>query len=79
MPRRETKTGAPGIEPATMSVPAMDRPSVVFAWFLDGIKVEGPDDESVYFICDSCSERVVEIEHGDSLRVLFNTVLAHTC
>lgn len=71
--------GAPGIEPATMSVPAMDRPSVVLAWFLDGIRVEEHEDGPPFFTCDSCSERLVQIENGDSLRVLFNTVLAHTC
>lgn len=72
------KTGLTGIEPAELSVPAMDRPSVAFALFLDNMRIER-DDPMEYVTCAVCSERVVEVEDSDTLRVLFNTVLAHSC
>lgn len=62
------------IEPHTMTVPRMDRPSVAFAWFLETMEVE-----SGAMICTLCSEIVCAIEDSDNLRVLLNTALAHGC
>ncbi len=75
------------LEPAEMSVPAMDRPSLVLAWFMDNIVVESEvlaDAGAglvveMYLTCKVCTERICEIEDGDTLRVLFNTALAHGC
>lgn len=81
MARKTTKrTGLEGIEPHTMSLPAMDRVSVTFALMLDGFKVERDDEgERLLMVCDYCTEGLFVIEPGDSLRVMFNTALAHTC
>jgi hypothetical protein len=82
------KVGLTSIEPAQLSVPAMDRPAVAFALFLDNMRIEveseaeSDDTRTVrdFFItCQVCSERVVEVEDNDTLRVLFNTMLAHSC
>lgn len=78
------KTGLTSIEPATLQVPAMDRPSVAFALFLDNMAIEFDDTElsdrsTAYITCQVCTERVVEVEDGDTMRVLFNTILAHSC
>lgn len=69
------------IEPASMTLPAMDRPSVAFAWFLDSILVEDGygDRENLLLSCQVCSESICAIDGGDTLRVLLNTALAHTC
>lgn len=85
MPHRDIKaTMMEALEPANMSVPAMDRPSVVLAWFMDNIIIEAPplgdlNDTTMYLTCKMCSERICEVEDGDTLRVLFNTALAHGC
>ncbi len=78
------KTGLVGIEPAELQVPTMDRPSIAFALFLDNMRVEQDyhavdSSTSTYVTCQVCGERIVEVEDGDTLRVLFNSVLAHTC
>lgn len=79
------KVGLTSIEPPELHVPAMDRPSVAFALFLDNMRIEddyslnGSDDHYTYITCQVCSERVVEVDDGDTMRVLFNTILAHTC
>jgi hypothetical protein len=79
------KVGLTSIEPAELHVPAMDRPSVAFALFLDNMRIETDegvptvDFDHTYITCQVCSERVVEVDDGDTLRVLFNTILAHTC
>lgn len=70
------------IEPASMTLPAMDRPSVAFAWFLDSMAVIEDTDESTTLPtleCSLCGDAVCAIEDGDTLRVLLNTALAHTC
>ncbi len=67
-----------GIEPSEMSVPAMDRPSVAFAWFLDSMTVSLDEDALILF-CTLCEGMVCAIEDGDTLRVLLNTALAHNC
>lgn len=72
------KTGLVSIEPPELHVPAMDRPSVAFALFLDNMCVE-VDEYHTYITCQVCSTRVVEVEDGDTMRVLFNTILAHSC
>lgn len=82
------KTGLVSIEPAELQVPTMDRPSIAFALFLDNMRIEkdsaSPNDDDggwseTYITCQVCSTRVVEVDEGDTLRVLFNTVLAHSC
>ena len=75
------KTGLEAMEPSKMAaVPKMDRVSVTFALALDSFVI-GEDDEGfhTYLICTHCTEVVCEVEHDDSLRVLLNTALAHTC
>lgn len=84
MAARKPKRVNTAIEPTRLSLPAMDRPSVAFAWFLDSISVEAyvNDDvqgNAVYLTCDLCSTWICTIEDGDTLRVLLNTALAHTC
>lgn len=66
------------IEPHTMSLPAMDRPSVLFAWALDNFTFES-DDIQMWLVCGACSERVCSVEEPDTLRVILNTALAHGC
>lgn len=70
-----------------VNVPAMDRPSVAFAWFLDSIVFETeaanfPDEKDhpeMLMSCKLCGEDICEVSDGDKLRVLLNTALAHTC
>lgn len=68
------------LEPAEMSVPAMDRPSVILAWFMDSIRFS-QDEYAEYCTleCTVCGDSICEVEDGDTLRVLFNTALAHGC
>lgn len=77
-----SKPGITGIEPGPMTVPAMDRPSIAFAWFLDAMLVDW-NDETVnphpVLTCQVCGEGVCAIEDNDTLRVLLNTALAHSC
>lgn len=61
-----------------IDVPAMDRPSVAFAWFLDSMVVEFFSD-GPGLTCNLCAESVCLIEEADTLRVLLNTALAHDC
>lgn len=79
---KQTDSG-PGFDTETMTLPTMDRPSVVFAWFMDGIAIEDEyvDTEAhyVYLICTACADRIMEVNDGDTLRVIFNTALAHRC
>lgn len=68
------------IEPHTMTLPAMDRPSVVLAWFMDNITVEmNGVGEGLCLTCNLCSDPIMDIDDGDTLRVMFNTALAHGC
>jgi hypothetical protein len=60
-------------------VPAMDGPSVAFAWFLDSMRVETGEPQDLMLVCQLCGEDVCEVEDGDTLRVLLNTALQHTC
>jgi hypothetical protein len=63
-----------------VSVPAMDRPSVILAWFMDSIKFEQVEyEENITMECSVCGDSICEVESGDTLRVLFNTALAHGC
>lgn len=80
MPRK-TEQHMIAIEPATMTVPTMDRPSIAFAWFLDSIRVEKMDESEEHLIieCTLCGESICEIKDGQSLRVILNTALAHGC
>lgn len=66
------------MEPALMQVPTMDRPSVALAWFMDTMNFES-DGIQMWMACGLCSERVCSVEESDTLRVLFNTALAHGC
>lgn len=72
------------IEPSRLSLPAMDRPSVAFAWFLDSMIVATdangatPPTET-WLECSLCGFHVCDIEDTINLRVLLNTALAHTC
>lgn len=80
MPRK-TDDG-PGFDTETMTLPTMDRPSVVFAWFMDGIEVEDRNPGGEFdpvFTCAACGEHIMDIDAGDTLRVIFNSVLAHRC
>lgn len=66
------------IEPGT--VPAMDRPSIAFARFLDNIVIETTDDmHRPVMTCNLCGDGICLIDPGDTLRVLLNTALAHDC
>ena len=68
------------IEPHTMTVPKMDRPSIAFAWFLETMEIESETDSTTrVLVCLLCHEYVCEIDDGDTLRVLLNTALAHGC
>lgn len=80
MARKPAKRGLTGIEPSEMSVPAMDRPSIAFAWFLDRMLIETTDDDHrPMLVCELCGRGICLIDSGDNLRVLLNTALAHTC
>lgn len=66
--------------------PAMDRPSIAFAWFLDSMVIGCMEDENghrlnddLVLLCTLCGDEVCEVEDGDSLRILLNTALAHDC
>lgn len=65
------------------AVPAMDRPSIAFARFLDSMVVTAePNDpkvEGLVLTCELCGVDVCEVEPGDTMRVLLNTALAHDC
>lgn len=65
----------------TGSVPAMDRPSIVLAKALDSIVIEPASDEaaSPMLVCNQCGDSLCLVEEGDTMRVLFNTALAHVC
>lgn len=78
-PKRTHKHEA--IEPTLMQVPQMDRPSVALAWFLDSMIVEEDtlEESGLVMACRLCGESLFGVEHGDTLRVLFNGALAHTC
>jgi len=76
------KTGLEAMEPSKMAaVPKMDRVSVTFALMLDSFVIECNETTSpdVMLTCSLCTEHVCTVEEGDSLRVLLNTALAHTC
>lgn len=78
MPRKTE--GFPGTETGPMSLPKMDRPSVMFAHLLDAVAIEDEAEGfTKYLMCAVCSERVCEVEDGDTMRVLLNTALAHKC
>lgn len=81
MPKAEQEMIA--IEPATMTVPTMDRPSIAFAWFLDNITVEVDVENwnSAQVVCALCRGIILEVDEGSemSLRVILNTALAHGC
>lgn len=77
MPRK-TEPVMIAIEPATMSVPTMDRPSIAFAWFLDNIEVYN-DGDVVEWLCTLCNKNIMDVTDGQSLRVVLNTALAHGC
>lgn len=66
-----------------MSVPAMDRPSIAFARFLDSIKFETSDDMppevTMLMTCTLCGLVICFVEDNDTMRVLLNTALAHDC
>lgn len=67
-----------------MTMPAMDRPSVAFAHFLDSMKImDGPEDEGsmsgLFLCCTVCMTSICWVDDDDSLRTLLNTALAHMC
>lgn len=78
MTAKKTTKPALGIEPSKMTVPAMDRPSIAFAWFLETMIVED-HGERLTMACSLCVEDVCSVEAGDTLRALLNTALAHNC
>lgn len=62
------------------TVPAMDRPSIAFARFLDSIVIENSrDPDAMLLTCDLCSVTICTVDPHDTLRVLLNTALAHEC
>lgn len=76
-PIRPTNTA---IEPTQMRVPTMDRPSLAFAWFLDSIVLDYDDEHNgLLLTCSLCGDGLCAVEAADTLRVLLNTALAHTC
>ena len=80
MARKAAKPGITGIEPHQMSLPAMDRPSVAFAWFLDSMIIAWDDEgERLLLVCNLCQDGLCTVDDSDTLRVLLNTALAHTC
>jgi hypothetical protein len=63
-----------------MTMPAMDRPSVWFAKFLDSVVIHGAGDpDHLRMECDLCGDLICHVEPNDTLRVLLNTALAHEC
>jgi hypothetical protein len=83
MPRKKPEPkGLVGIEPSQMTLPAMDRVSVSFALILDNMWIENRDETGDFdpvLACNICGETLCEIDAADTLRVLLNTALAHTC
>lgn len=66
------------------AVPKMDRVSVTFALMLDSFRIEDSSPSKAtadihYLVCSLCEDRLCEVEDGDTMRVLFNTALAHSC
>lgn len=80
MPKRESN-GFPGTETGPMTLPKMDRPSVMFAHLLDAVSVtfKYPDEQTMMFTCNVCFADICDIDDGDTMRVLLNTALAHKC
>lgn len=76
---RKKQVGLEGIETGPMSVPKMDRISVTFALMLDSFAIEDQYGEKPVLACTLCGESLCDVEGGDTLRVLLNTALAHTC
>jgi hypothetical protein len=78
---RQKRTAVEAMEPSKMAaVPKMDRVSVTFALMLDSFVIEVDDHEvDPYLTCNHCAERLCRVEGGDTMRVLFNTALAHSC
>lgn len=79
MPKPKAEQKMIAIEPATMSVPTMDRASITFAWFLDRVTIEVDEDDGAEWVCASCGAPIMAISEGDSLRVVLQTSLAHGC
>lgn len=82
MATKKAQPGITGIEPSRMTVPAMDRPSIALGWFLDRMVIENRNtsgDWEPVLVCTICQGEVCDVDDGDTLRVLFNTALAHTC
>jgi hypothetical protein len=76
------KTGLTGVEPSTMTVPKMDRVSVTFALALDSFRIENREMMTEFdpvLACIHCGEHICTVDDGDTMRVLFNTALAHSC
>jgi len=80
---RKTEPVMIALEPATMSTPAMDRPSIAFAWFLDNVRIEVDVENwgGAAVICNLCQTIMCEVDENSemSLRVILNTALAHGC
>lgn len=79
---RKKQVGLEGIETGPMSVPKMDRISVTFALMLDSFILEDKGcvgDKALYLTCIHCHDDICTVDDGDTMRVLFNTALAHTC
>lgn len=76
MPRKTATPKHVAIQP--VSSPAMDRPSIALGWFLDSIRLT--ELGGFYTMdCTLCGAEICELEDGLSLRVIFNTSLAHDC
>lgn len=67
-------------------MPEMDRPSIALARVLDAVTIEEEDDTlgppgsiRLVLACQSCGDSICDVETGDTVRVLFNTALAHVC
>lgn len=63
-------------------MPEMDRPSIMFARLLDNIVLQASTDEvktDLEVVCQTCGDHLCDAEHGDTVRVLLNTALAHVC
>lgn len=59
----------------------MDTPSIALANFMDSIKIEEEVRPvgSLVMVHTVCGESICDVEHDDTLRVLFNTALNHIC
>lgn len=63
----------------------MDRPSIALARALDSIVIEGDqrnlsgEGGTLTMACTECGDSLCLVEEGDTMRVLFNTALAHVC